>query len=64
MCGISRDSKFKAGRLITVMEANVRQKKLEQMLILRGKITIEYDREKAETEEMKGAEARELYHDK
>jgi len=46
------------------MEANVRQKKLEQMLILRGKITIEYDREKAETEEMKGAEARELYHDK
>jgi len=42
----------------------VRQKKLEQMLALGGKITIDYDWEKAEAEEMKAAEARERYHDK
>jgi hypothetical protein len=42
----------------------VRQKKLEQMLALGGKITIDYDWEKAEAEEMKAAEARERLHDK
>jgi metal-responsive CopG/Arc/MetJ family transcriptional regulator len=56
--------KSKTRAIITVMEAYVRQKKMEQMLALRGKITINYDWEKAEAEEMKAAEARERYYDK
>jgi len=60
ICG----EKSKTRAIITVMEAYVRQKKLEQMLALRGKITIDFDWEKAEDEEMKAAEARERYHGK
>jgi len=56
--------KSKTRAIITVMEAYVQQKKLEQMLALRGKITIDFDWEKAEDEEMKAAEARERYHGK
>jgi len=56
--------KSKTRAIITVMEAYVRQKKLEQMLALRGKITIDFDWEKAEDEEMKAAEAMERYHGK
>ena len=56
--------KSKTRAIITVMEAYVRQKRMEQMLALRGKITIDYDWEKTEAEEMKAAEARERYHEK
>jgi len=54
--------KSKTRAIITVMEAYVRQKRMEQMLALRGKISIDYDWEKAEVEEMKAAESREQYH--
>lgn len=55
--------KSKTRAIITVMEAYVRQKKMEQMLALRGKITIDYDWENAEAEEVNAAESRERYHD-
>lgn len=53
--------KSKTRAIITVMEAYVRQKKMEQLLALQGKIRIDYDWEKAEAEEMKAAEERERY---
>jgi metal-responsive CopG/Arc/MetJ family transcriptional regulator len=53
--------KLKNRAIITVMEAYVRQKRMLQMLALRGKITIDYDWEKAEAEEMIVAEPLEVY---
>ena len=53
--------KSKTRAIITVMEAYVKQKKLEGLLALKGKIKIEYDWEKAEADEMKAAEERERY---
>lgn len=53
--------KSKTKAIITVMESYVKQKKMEQLLALRGKIRIDYDWEKAEADEMKAAEEREGY---
>ncbi|HKK00672.1 MAG TPA: type II toxin-antitoxin system VapB family antitoxin [Desulfuromonadales bacterium] len=53
--------KSKTGAIIAVMEAYVKQKKMEQLLALKGKIRIDYDWEKAEAEEMQTAEERERY---
>lgn len=53
--------KSKTKAIITVMEIYVRQKKMEELLALKGKIKIEYDWEKGEAEEMKAAEERERY---
>ena len=53
--------KSKTRAIITVMESYVKQKKLEELLALKGKIKIEYDWEKAEADEMKAAEERERY---
>jgi metal-responsive CopG/Arc/MetJ family transcriptional regulator len=53
--------KSKTRAIITVMESYVKQKKLEELLALKGKIKIKYDWEKAEADEMKAAEEREQY---
>jgi metal-responsive CopG/Arc/MetJ family transcriptional regulator len=53
--------KSKTRAIITVMESYVKQKKLEELLALKGKIKIKYDWEKAEADEMKAAEERERY---
>lgn len=53
--------KSKTRAIITVMKAYVKQKKMDQLLALQGKIRIDYDWEKAEAEEMKAAEERERY---
>ncbi len=53
--------KSKTKAIITVMESYVKQKKKEELLALKGKIKIEYDWEKGETEEMLAAEERERY---
>ncbi len=55
--------KSKTRAIITVMESYVRQKKMEELLALKGKIRIDYDWQKAEAEEMKAAEERERYGD-
>ncbi len=53
--------KSKTRAIITVMESYVKQKKMEELLALKGKIRIDYDWQKAEAEEMKAAEQRERY---
>ena len=56
--------KSKTRAIITVMESYVRQKKMEELLALKGKIRIDYDWEKAEADELKVAEERERYGEK
>ncbi len=53
--------KTKTQAIVTVMEEYVRRKKMEELLALRGTITIDYDWEKAEEYELKAAEEREQY---
>jgi hypothetical protein len=53
--------KTKTQAIVTVMEEYVRRKKMEDLLALRGRISIEYDWEREEAAEMKAAEERELY---
>ena len=53
--------KTKTGAIVTVMEEYVRRRKVEDLLALRGKVQIDYDWEREETEEMKAAEERERY---
>ena len=53
--------KSKTQAIVTVMEDYVRRKKMEDLLALRGKITIDYDWEREEEAELKAAEAREKY---
>lgn len=53
--------KSKTKAIITVMESYVKQKKMEDLLALKGKIKIEYDWEKGEADEMMAAEERERY---
>ena len=53
--------KTKTQAIVTVMEEYVRRKKMEDLLALRGKITIDYDWEHEESVEMKAAEERERY---
>ena len=53
--------KTKTQAIVTVMEDYVRRKKMEDLLALRGKISIEYDWEREEEAELKAAEERESY---
>jgi hypothetical protein len=53
--------KTKTQAIVTVMEEYVRRKKMEDLLALRGKISIEYDWEFEEEAELKAAEERERY---
>jgi len=53
--------KTKTQAIVTVMEDYVRRKKMEDLLALRGKISIDYDWEKEEEAELKAAEERESY---
>jgi metal-responsive CopG/Arc/MetJ family transcriptional regulator len=53
--------KTKTQAIVTVMEDYVRRKKMEDLLALRGKISIEYDWESEEEAELKAAEEREEY---
>jgi hypothetical protein len=53
--------KSKTRAIITVMESYVRQKKMEELLALKGKITIDYNWENGEEDEMRAAEERERY---
>ena len=53
--------KTRTQAIVTVMEDYVRRKKMEDLLALRGKISIEYDWEHEEEAEMKAAEERERY---
>ena len=53
--------KTKTQAIVTVMEDYVRRKKMEDLLALRGKITIDYDWEQEEEAELKAAEERENY---
>lgn len=53
--------KTKTGAIVTVMEDFVRRKKMEDLLALRGKISIDYDWEQEEAAELKAAEERETY---
>jgi len=53
--------KSKTGAIVAVMEEYVRRRKMEDLLALRGKISIDYDWEKEEEAELKAAEEREKY---
>jgi hypothetical protein len=53
--------KSKTKAIVTVMEAFVKQKKMEALLALRGKIRIDYDWEREEEQEMALQEERERY---
>jgi hypothetical protein len=53
--------KTKTGAIVTVMEDFVRRRKMEDLLALRGKISIDYDWEQEEAVELKAAEERETY---
>ena len=54
--------KTKTQAIVTVMEDYVRRKKMEDLLALRGRISIDYDWEREEESELKAAEDRELPH--
>lgn len=54
--------KSKTGAIIHVMEEYVRRKKVDALLALRGKVTVEYDWQAEEELEQKAAEEREKYH--
>lgn len=53
--------KTKTQAIVTVMEDYIRRKKMDDLLALRGKISIEYDWELEEDAEIKAAEERERY---
>ena len=53
--------KTRTQAIVTVMEDYVRRKKMEDLLALRGKISIDYDWEREEDVEIKAAEERERY---
>lgn len=53
--------KTKTQAIVNVMEEYVRRKKMQELLALRGKISIEYDWEREEEAELKAAEERERY---
>lgn len=56
--------KSKTKAIIRAMEAFVRERKMEQLRSLRGKIAIDYDWEKEEAREMAAQEERENYLEK
>ncbi len=51
--------KSKTGAIVHVMEEYVRRKKVDALLSLRGKVTVEYDWQDEEEQELKAAEERE-----
>ena len=51
--------KTKTQAIVTVMEEYVRRKKMEDLLALRGRISIDYDWEREEEAELKAAGERE-----
>lgn len=53
--------KTKTQAIVTVMEDYIRRKKMQDLLFLRGKISIDYDWEQEEEAELKAAEERERY---
>lgn len=53
--------KSKTGAIVTVMEDYVRRRHMEELLALRGKITIDYAWEEEEARELRAAEERERY---
>ncbi|HMB15280.1 MAG TPA: type II toxin-antitoxin system VapB family antitoxin [Pelovirga sp.] len=53
--------KSKTGAIVAVMEEFVQQKKIDELLSLRGKLVIDYDWEQAENDELRAAESREKY---
>jgi Bacterial antitoxin of type II TA system, VapB len=55
-------NKSKTGAIVTVMEDYVRRQKMQALLDLRGKVSIDYDWEREEELELKAAEERERYH--
>jgi hypothetical protein len=54
--------KTKTQAIVTVMEEYVRRRKVEDLLALRGRISIDYDWEREEELELTAAEERERYH--
>ncbi len=54
--------KTKTGAIVHVMEDYVRRKKVDALLALRGRVTVEYDWQAEEERELKAAEERESYH--
>lgn len=54
--------KSKTKAIVAVMEDYVRRQRIQALLDLRGKITIEYDWEREEERELNAAEERERYH--
>ena len=53
--------KTKTQAIVTVMEDYVRRRKMQDLLSLRGRISIDYDWEREEETELKAAEERERY---
>jgi hypothetical protein len=53
--------KSRTGAIIAVMEEYVKKKRLEKLLALQGKLSIDYDWQKAEAEEIRVAEERNRY---
>ena len=54
--------KSKTRAIVTAMEDFVRRRRMDLLIALRGKVTIEFDWEAAEREELRAAEERENYH--
>ncbi len=53
--------KSKTRAIVIAMEDFVRRRRMESLISLRGKVTIDYDWESAEQEELLAAEEREKY---
>ena len=60
--GSHADQQTKNGAIIHVMEEYVRRKKVNALLALRGRVTVEYDWQAEEKRELKVAGEREEYH--
>lgn len=56
--------KSKTKAVITAMQEFVREKKLEKLLALKGKVEIDYDWKKEEKAELKAQKKREKLHEK
>lgn len=53
--------KSKTRAIVIAMEDFVRRRRMESLISLRGKVSIDYDWEAAEQEELRAAEEREKY---
>jgi len=56
--------KSKTRAIVTAMEAYVRDRKMTELLALRGKMTINYDWETEENMELQAQEKRDQYNEK